>query len=770
MPTGRSRSRAFLAALLYLAWVVSSGGATFAQDNPPAEPVKDIPIFCPTLSLPTDPDFTKKLDAVQDYVKDKAWAKATRVLQALLDVDQDIFVLVQRSRPDGTTFHDWVPLRAEASRVVGTLPAEGLVEYQFTWGQHAKGMLGEAQAQRDPELLSAVATRYLHTTAGGEAAAQLAALHLDRGRFQLAAVWLERLVHRPGAEKLDARTLCQAVVAFEAVGDAENADRAWQLLAAKAPDSFRLGDRQVALTDLRKELKKIPAPGPAPLVGEWPVFRGNASRNPTGAIGGEIAAARWRQPTVFQDATRLWLETAQRQEEARSRWALTASCPVLTGDILLFRSHRGVHAVERQSGKTLWESASDWSLDQTAAESDDFGHVDTWVNGYLAGGYTPVLFENSVIGCLSTDGVRAYAVDDLEVPPYPRNFAGLMGKAGQGLEFYSAPQLTGAAYHSRLLALDLETGKVQWALGGRPRQAGPGRALVSPLLNSFFLGAPLPLGGKLYALVEKEQELRLLCLEPGTGDIVWWQPLATTRTRMVLDGGRRLHAAAVSAADGILVCPTNSGAVFGVDLFSHSLLWAYAYREEPPPNPDAQPVFRGRFPPRPTLNNTPPNLQWEWKLSGPIIQGGLVVFTAPDQGSIACLGLRDGNRVWKAAGGDTDVYLAGLQDDLVLIVGRQECRALSLAEGKEKWRLETGQPSGQGVFGEGVYYLPLRAGGAAKEPEVCVIDLRKGAVRERLPLQGKEIPGNLLFHEGALFSQTPTAITSYPLGKVPDRK
>src|SRR5262249_59125298 len=123
-------------------------------------------------------------------------------------------------------FHEWVPLRAEASRVLGTLPAEALMDYEFTWGQHARGLLAEAQAQRDPELLSAVATRYLHTRAGGEAAALLAALHLDRGRFQLAAVWFERLVRRPGAAKLAPRTPCQAVAALPAVGDAAHAHHA----------------------------------------------------------------------------------------------------------------------------------------------------------------------------------------------------------------------------------------------------------------------------------------------------------------------------------------------------------------------------------------------------------------------------------------------------------------------------------------------------------------------------------------------------------------
>jgi len=43
--------------------------------------------------------------------------------------------------------------------------------------------------------------------------------------------------------------------------------------------------------------------------------------------------------------------------------------------------------------------------------------------------------------------------------------------------------------------------------------------------------------------------------------------------------GRRAHAAPLAYGEGILVCPTNAGAVFGVDFLTHRLLWAYAYRD-----------------------------------------------------------------------------------------------------------------------------------------------------------------------------------------------
>ena len=43
----------------------------------------------------------------------------------------------------------------------------------------------------------------------------------------------------------------------------------------------------------------------------------------------------------------------------------------------------------------------------------------------------------------------------------------------------------------------------------------------------------------------------------------------------------RVQACHIAYADGFLVIPTNAGAVFGVDLISGSLAWAYPYGERP---------------------------------------------------------------------------------------------------------------------------------------------------------------------------------------------
>ena len=141
-------------------------------------------------------------------------------------------------------------------------------------------------------------------------------------------------------------------------------------------------------------------------------------------------------------------------------------------------------------------------------------------------------------------------------------------------------------------------------------------------------------------------------------------------------------------------------------------------------------------------------------MCAPIIQDGKVIFTAPDGNAIHCLNLQDGNSIWQADRRD-DLYLAGVFQGKVLLVGKNMCRALSLADGKHQlWQVETGMPSGQGVASGPHYYLPLKKGA------VAVIDMEKGIVTTS-PAPKDATPGNLLFYEGDVISQTETSVTAY---------
>jgi tetratricopeptide (TPR) repeat protein len=104
----------------------------------------------------------------------------------------------------------------------------------------------------------------------------------------------------------------------------------------------------------------------------------------------------------------------------------------------------------------------------------------------------------------------------------------------------------------------------------------------------------------------------------------------------------------------------------------------------------------------------------------------------------------------------------------VVIVGKENCRGLGLADGKEIWSVAPGLPSGRGIASDNLYYLPLKSAAATREPEICVIDIAKGKVvthvQARKNLDGKtDVPGNLLFFEGRLLSLTPAQILAYPL-------
>src|SRR5262249_4467792 len=131
------------------------------------------------------------------------------------------------------------------------------------------------------------------------------------------------------------------------------------------------------------------------------------------------------------------------------------------------------------------------------------------------------------------------------------------------------------------------------------------------------------------------------------------------RESLATDPARRMQSAPLAYADGILVCPTNAGAVVAVNLATRTLLWSHSYL-----NPE----------PRPTPNAlTPPpfayaNLRPEWRYAAPCIEDGKVLVSSTDASELQCLNLRDGTPVWSAPRG-ADRYVAGAFEGKVLMVG-----------------------------------------------------------------------------------------------------
>ena len=298
-------------------------------------------------------------------------------------------------------------------------------------------------------------------------------------------------------------------------------------------------------------------------------------RRGAGAAGLPGLEPRWTRPTAHEEISRDWMHSAAEHQENRDRTVLPAFFPVAAGDWLVYRSHRGVHALDARTGREVWEAPSAWSIDRMLTQPACSPYLKAWVNAYLD--LSPqVLFGNALLGTLGADGARVYAVDDLAIPPY-RDWGRPRGRAWrmEVIEPDFGPELVDAA--SRAAGCSPSTRSP----ASRPGKPAVPRTATGPLSDSYFLGPPLAIDDRLYVLVEKDNELSLVCLAAASGELLDRQTLAYAPTRLLLDPGPRIQAVQPVYSDGILVCPTNAGVVLGVDVATPGLAWAYPYRTAP---------------------------------------------------------------------------------------------------------------------------------------------------------------------------------------------
>jgi outer membrane protein assembly factor BamB/tetratricopeptide (TPR) repeat protein len=748
----------------------------------------------------------KQIEAAIDYINDENWATAVQRLQKLLEIDEDVFVRLKRKNAEGNEVFVWVSAKQEADRLIGTLPAAGLDFYRATYGAKAADLLKNAKKTGDPGLLNDIMKKYAHTEAGAEAIKLLGDYKFDRGEYMPALLCYSKLINRLGDEKTPVSILAKAawaahlappsssdkntVTAANVYGEKE----LWRMLRGRTRE-VQFGDQAIGVEDLQEHVAKLDRNRLEQNATDSLLYRATVSRSNQLTGGPAFMSREWGVSLLYEgnrDAAseaRTRIKTAKDAIKKQNQPIIPAFSPITLSvldakgekkPLLIYKNFFGVMAVDLRHGSLAWASPSNWSLQRMLSQGGSKQNsVSNWLTFYQLQ-HPQILFENSTVGALSTDGQFVYVVEDLAVPPEPQqNFENGMVFRG-GMVQNQAPldkDLEDAVSHNRLFALSLaRSGALTWALGDDEKD---------PLHDHYFLGPPLPLAGKLYLLADKQQEIRLICLESTevrssegrtmyVPRIVSTQTLGMTQEKMQSDALRRTWAAHLAYGEGILVCPTNAGAVFGVNLLENSLVWAYPYRDKSDATEQAPAQWNGRvirqqWPP-PGFKQLPDgrvvpisNQQNQWKVSAPVISDGKVVFTAPDARSIHCINLRDGSPIWRRPKHDEDLYLGNVYNGRVLIVGKKNVRALSLATGETLWTLETGTPSGQGIGSDNVYYLPLKDGGKGKhEPQIVGIDMDRGRIVSGSKSRPSEpdkndadIPGNLIFAEGKVISITP---------------
>jgi outer membrane protein assembly factor BamB len=697
--------------------------------------------------LPPDRNAKRRLDLAREMLDGERYGESVRYLGSLLEGSEDFFF-----KPDPKQ-QLYRSLKIEAARLLGEMPAEGRESYELQFGARARKMLDDAIAKGDLAAVTEVSRRFFYTKAGNEATLLVGRMNWDRGQPLAAALCLDRLRGSADAQRFEPMLSVLLATCWHQAGEDDRAKQVLLALKQQSPlAELHLGNRTSKLFSDNDQalawLEQQTGPLEASLRAskdEWLVFRGDAARTAESRGSLPLLNARWRVRCADHPRVAEAIVQLRRAYHDQSIAALPSAQPLAVGNVILMRTTRNLLAVDFATGKRVWEPpvAGDDSLDQLLAFNSERKQLG--LPAELLSIIDQRVWGDVPFGTLASDGENVYAVQDLgfSAPTVsPRrivNFNGQMQIVGAGLRDYN-----------RLSALELKTeGKLKWEVGGVEGEDEP------KLAGAFFLGPPLPLAGRLYALAEiKGQEIRLVVLNAQSGKLEWSQQLAVVEQNVLQDPFRRWAGAMPSFADGVLVCPTSAGAIVGIDLTTRSLLWGFQYPRGGEEEMDRLQVFRaGMFNPLERHGHD------RWVDATVTITGGKVLVTPVESNTLYCLNLLDGKLAWKQDRGN-NLYVAGVRDGKIILVGRQAMTAVNLADGQSAWEhaleLPSGAaPSGRGFLSGDNYFLPLSSG------HVAQVDLNKRAIVSQSRSRYGNVPGNLICFHGEVISQGADFLESF---------
>lgn len=678
-------------------------------------------------------------------------------------------------------------VKSEARKLLTGLSSEHRRQYDLRYGEAARQLLATAKSDQDFEVLAEVARRYFLTEPGAEAAYLLGSAHLDQGRPLQAALQFESIEPEFRNRWEPALTL-KLAIGWRNAGSTDKAKAVLLDAKKRSPQArFVLGDRTTGWFDRDDaalawldQAVKAPAPRAARGMDEegWMLPRGTATRNGSAADVSPLWRPLWSVATLSREEAaddertkkvQSELQGIRTRQQGTSFLMIPAAIPVGavdvvppsmpqgleangdTLDVVVFRTLANLRAVHLSTGRTLWESILVDPAYERLVETDTPNVIQ---NGQMQPPLQTLLTQRAwrdlTAGTLSTDGTRVYSVEDVGfVSNYPQGMF-----IGRGI-----PNPLTANDFNRLTAFELSTGRLQWEVGG-PR-LGKGQELT--LAGTFFLGPPLAVDGHLYVLGENSGEVALHVLDAVTGALEWSQSLGIPEGSLDLVDRRRVVGISPAMSNGIIVCPTDSGIVVGVDPAARKLLWGTRYTVNTPVT-----RARNRINIQMGVVNKIGVLDDEsrWIDSTPLIADGHVVITPRDSEEIHCLRLHDGEVIWRRARG-TSLTVAAIHDGNVIVVGRNQVEAIRLKEsekssattipqGKLAWRDATPipTPSGRGVRCGNRFLIPLSTG------EIATLDLKSGQLVARSKTRDGAVPGNLIAVRGAIVSQTIDTVTA----------
>jgi outer membrane protein assembly factor BamB len=690
-----------------------------------------------------DRDVQSTLEQAEDALRSGRPSRGLELLQQVLDRRGDHFVWIERERRLTSARHRAAGLLSAADGKTRAL-------YDWAYAHEARRLLDAGKAASDPALIGDVARRFFHTAAGFEATDWLATHWLDRGEYALAVrAWSQLAADAQHATRITDGMRRKAAVAEQLLAR-NSSPSPWSLA--------RSSDVRTAEVNASDDRGADVDPANSPRITRVAAFEPAASDAPPRSALPYMKPV-WRRSLatgkepIMDGAVRRW-EIGLKREDKQP---VAVHSAIVAGSVIAFRGYDGISAVDGTTGQALWNYTAGTSflrawndVAQMGLMNGDGTPASDGVLDVLMNAYT----GNSVLGTLTTDGRRVFAIDSTDLRPH----SSVPSAEEPGEPRDCTQRMPRSA--NRLVALDLFTPatdaeggvKPVWEVGGSIGTAhwfyrmdvnDDGRVTQSEFLGSpedfrkldrnndgaidlaesknpeiklerhplhghFFLGPPLALDGRLYAVTECDSQLNLVALRADTGAVLWVQGISYVDRPIDEDSLRNTLACTPCYSAGVIVCPTQMGVLVGVDALDGALLWTYYYGDDDTASESAWSFMSHR-----PYGNT-------GFANPPLIEGNRIVLLPRQSDSIHCIDLTTGNKLWKQPRNDGE-FVAGSADGVVMIVGERTSAGLSLVDGRSRWTARTGAVSGSGLRAGTQYLLPLA------ENRVVAIDMRTGA-------------------------------------------
>jgi outer membrane protein assembly factor BamB len=719
------------------------------------------------------------LDGAESALRTGETNRAVAQLQQVLDQPGDHFIWIESE-------HRLASARRRAVDLLSASDGKTREFYNWLHATEAQRLLERGLAASDPAVVTQVARRFFHTASGFEATNWLATRWLDRGEYALAVRAWRLLAADPCHRKrVNAGMLRKLRVAERLCGGDLLADTSI-VTRPMAPISAGLGPRELrsdgnqAAVARTVDLASLDEDAGSDQPSKEPraehalaAFESFAAVEPGVGLSNGSSSIPYMTPTwrvgliepknasgsEISDLVRRWERQSSQREDKRP---VAVQSALVVGGAIVLRDYAGFRALDVNSGRELWKYSATTSLARALAEADqphsavESSSSHETPRDVLMGAYA----ANSILGTLTTDGRRVFAVDSMDFRPrQPGVPVDENGETQHGSQRLSRNA-------NRLIAVDVHSPsrdaaglvKPVWSVGGavgtshwfyrmdanddgRITQAeflgtpeqfkqldsnGDGsidakeaeragdKIEQQPLHGHFFLGPPLALDGRLYAITECDCQLNLVALSAANGSVLWVQGIGYVDRPIDEEPLRYALACTPASGGGVIVCPTQAGMLVGVDALDGALLWTYYCGDEDGSGSETSWSFACRH----TFGNPGfPNVA--------LVEGNQVVVLPRQSEAIQCLDLLTGRGIWKKPRGDGE-FVAAAADGVVMVVGERLCRGLFLADGAERWSIRVGEICGSGVRLGGEYLIPL------SDNRIAAIDIRTGMRRRDL--------------------------------------